>query len=110
MSVDPKSTRPTNSSAPTRSSPGKISRTRRCIRTPRWSGVSGKVAEECGDPWEDRYHFRTKPTVRAHLRNQKQLYGAFCQGVSVAVPRRVGHCSEQLWETEETRRRSRDIQ
>lgn len=55
MSADLKSTGPTNSFAPTRSSPGKISRTLRCIRTRRWSGVCGKMAGECGDPWAGRY-------------------------------------------------------
>jgi hypothetical protein len=25
--------------------------------------VCGKVAKECGDRWEGRYHFKTKPTV-----------------------------------------------
>ena len=45
------------------------------------------MAKECGDPWEDRHRFKTKPTVRAHLRNQKQLYGEFYQGVPVAVAR-----------------------
>src|SRR5436190_23345381 len=59
-SVDPKSTRLINSSAPTRSSPGKISRTPRCIRTPRWSGVCGKVAKECGDRWAGRCRARFK--------------------------------------------------
>jgi len=53
-SVDPKSIRLINSSAPTRSSPGKISRTPRCIRMRRWSGVCGKVEEECGDRWAVR--------------------------------------------------------
>ena len=31
------------------------------------------MAKEFGDPWEDRYHFKTKPTVRAHLRIQSAL-------------------------------------
>jgi len=26
------------------------------------------VARECGDRWAGRHHFKTKPTVRAHLR------------------------------------------
>ena len=59
-----KSTRLINSSAPTRSSPGKISRTPRCIRTRRWSGVCGKVAKECGDRWAGRcrVRFRSRRT------------------------------------------------
>ena len=58
------------------------------------------MAKEFGDRWEGRHRFKTKPTVRAHLRNQKQLYGEFYQGVPVAVARRVGRCSEQSWKTE----------
>src|SRR4029077_10737338 len=94
-SVDLKSTGPINSSAPTRSSPGKISRTPRCIRTRRWNGVCGEVEKEFGDRWEDRHHFKTKPAVRAHLRNQRQWYGEFLAAVPQATMwRALPDCAE----------------
>ena len=45
------------------------------------------MAKEFGDPWVGRHHFKTKPTVRAHLRNQKQWYAELYQGVPAAEPR-----------------------
>ena len=73
-SAGPGSTRPINSSAPTRSSPGKISRTPRCIRTRPWSGVFGEAAKEYGDRWEGRHRegFKARPLSASEkaLRNR----------------------------------------
>jgi hypothetical protein len=43
------------------------------------------VEKEFGDRWEDRHHFKTKPAVRAHLRNQRQWYGEFLAAVPQAT-------------------------
>ena len=54
------------------------------------------MAKEFGDPWAGRYHFKTKPTVRAQLRNQKQWYAEFYRAFlplpfgSAPAPERAG--------------------